>query len=92
MTLNMCPASYGMISCFQEVLLEDKILLDWLLYCHLGSEILTPVKAPSELSSNMIYDLDLPWGNFGSSCVKVLLAEAILELLEPIPGGRQAAL
>lgn len=54
MTLSMYPASYGMISCFQEVLLEDKILLAWLLYCHLGSEILTLLKAPSELSFNMI--------------------------------------
>lgn len=54
MTVNMCPTSYGMTSCFQEVLLEEKILLDWLLYCHLGSEILTPLKAPSKLSYNMI--------------------------------------
>lgn len=38
------------------------------------------------------HDLSLPWGNFGSNCVKVLLAEAILELFEYNPGGEQAAL
>lgn len=37
-------------------------------------------------------DLGLPWGNFGSNCVKVLLAEAIPELFEYIPGGEQAVL
>lgn len=47
--------------------------------------------AKSTVKTLIQYDLDLPWGNFGSSCVKVLLAEAILELFEHIPEGREAA-
>lgn len=54
MTANMCSTSHKAISYFQEVLLEKEILLDWLLYCQLGREILTPLKALSELSSSMI--------------------------------------
>lgn len=48
--------------------------------------------AKSTIKTLIQYDIDLPWGNFGSSCVKMLVAEAILELFEHIPGGRQAAL
>lgn len=81
-------ASHRTISCFQEVLLEEEILLDWLLYCHLGN--FDPAK--STVRTLIQHDLGLPWCNFGSNCVKVLLAEAILELFEYIPGGERAAL
>lgn len=37
-------------------------------------------------------DLGVPWGGFGSNCVKVLLAEAILELYGCSPRGEKAAL
>lgn len=51
---------------------------------------LDPVK--STIRTLIQHDLGLPWGNFGLNCVKTLLAEAILELFEHIPGGDQVAL
>ena len=53
----------------------------------LGKRNFDPIR--STIRALIQHDLGLPWGNFGSNCVKVLLAEATIVVFEHTPGGER---